>query len=137
MRVLLMTDFSEGSSKALEFVRKHFPDAQTRLLHVVDVAGLGQVSKARSKTAHTALEMQQSLADEAERRLAELGGGEVLYGQPAEVGLKEARDWGTDLIVVGTANKRGLEHLFMGSVAERVARESPVPVLVVGNDDRV
>ena len=49
----------------------------------------------------------------------------------ADVILQEARDWAADLIVMGTHGRRGMAHMFLGSVAEGVIRASPVPVLVV------
>ena len=138
MRVLIFTDFSDGANRALEFARKHFPDAETRLLHVVDVVGLHKMhDPADSKLAHTALELQQNLTAEAELKLAELGGGIVRYGHPAEVGLEEARSWNADLIAMGTGGKKGLVHLLMGSVAEQVVRDAPIPVLIVGDHDRI
>ncbi len=45
--------------------------------------------------------------------------------------VEEARRWGADLIVVGTHGRRGLDRLLLGSVAEGVARMSPVSVLLV------
>ena len=45
--------------------------------------------------------------------------------------LREARDSGAGLIVMGTHGRRGLSRLTMGSDAELVLRESPVPVLLV------
>ncbi|MEE1944932.1 universal stress protein [Pedobacter sp. KR3-3] len=47
--------------------------------------------------------------------------------------LKQAEEWGADLIVIGTHGRTGLYHFFMGSVAEHVARKAPCPVLVVPN----
>jgi nucleotide-binding universal stress UspA family protein len=138
MRVLILTDFSDGANRALQFVRKHFPDAETRLLHVVDVAGLHKMSaSSHSKLGHTALEVQQDLTAEAEQKLVELGGGVVRYGHPAEVALEEADAWNADLIAMGTAGKKGLERLIMGSVAEQVVRQAPIPVLIVGDNDRI
>jgi nucleotide-binding universal stress UspA family protein len=45
--------------------------------------------------------------------------------------IAEARNWGAELIVLGTHGRGALAHLLMGSVAERVVRHSPVPVLLV------
>jgi nucleotide-binding universal stress UspA family protein len=42
-----------------------------------------------------------------------------------------ARDHDIDLIVMGTHGRSGLAHLVMGSVAERVVREAPCPVLTI------
>jgi nucleotide-binding universal stress UspA family protein len=45
--------------------------------------------------------------------------------------VREADHWGSDLIVVGRHNRRGIERLLLGSVAEAVARAADVPVLLV------
>ena len=49
--------------------------------------------------------------------------------EPATAITERAREWGADLIVMGTVGRTGLRHLFMGSVAERTARLAPCPVL--------
>ena len=54
-----------------------------------------------------------------------------LEGDPAEEILRYAADAGTDLIVLGTHGRTGLERLLMGSVAEKVMRDAPCSVLVV------
>jgi nucleotide-binding universal stress UspA family protein len=41
-----------------------------------------------------------------------------------------------DLIVIGTHGRKGYEHLFLGSIAEKVVRSAPVPVLTVHAGDR-
>ena len=55
----------------------------------------------------------------------------VISGDPAERVLETARGLAADLIVMGTHGRKGLSRLVLGSVAERVVRESPVPVLTV------
>ena len=45
--------------------------------------------------------------------------------------LADARKWRADLIVMGTHGRRGLNRLILGSDAERVLRDAPVPVLLV------
>jgi len=47
--------------------------------------------------------------------------------------VEEAKAWPADLIVIGTHGRRGVDHLLMGSVAEGVARISPVPVMLIRN----
>ena len=48
--------------------------------------------------------------------------------------LNEAGTWAAELIVVGTHGRGALIHLLLGSVAERIIRHAPVPVLLVGGD---
>ena len=49
----------------------------------------------------------------------------------SDVILDEARNWRADLLVMGTHGRRGVKRLVLGSDAERVLREAPVPVLLV------
>ncbi|OQW32848.1 MAG: hypothetical protein A4E19_05705 [Nitrospira sp. SG-bin1] len=55
----------------------------------------------------------------------------IATGIPSEEVLAVARDQETDLIVVGTRGKTGLEHILLGSTAERIIRLAPCPVLTV------
>jgi nucleotide-binding universal stress UspA family protein len=54
-----------------------------------------------------------------------------LQGDPAVEIVRYARDSASDLIVMGTHGRTGLERLLMGSVAEKVMRDAPCSVLVV------
>jgi nucleotide-binding universal stress UspA family protein len=56
---------------------------------------------------------------------------DVRQGVPAEEIVAEARECGADLIVMGTHGHTGLEHVLLGSVAERTVRLSDSPVLTV------
>lgn len=55
----------------------------------------------------------------------------VATGIPSEEVLTVARTEGAELIVVGTRGKTGLEHILLGSTAERIIRRAPCPVLTV------
>ncbi len=55
----------------------------------------------------------------------------LVDGQPVPAILAAAHEHHATVIVIGSHGRGGLEHLFLGSVAEAVVRESPVPVLVV------
>jgi nucleotide-binding universal stress UspA family protein len=54
---------------------------------------------------------------------------EARIGDVAETILEIAREQKVDLIVMGTHGRHGLAHLMLGSVAERVLRDAPCPVL--------
>ena len=55
----------------------------------------------------------------------------IATGIPSEEVLAVARAEGTELIVVGTRGKSGLEHVLLGSTAERIIRKAPCPVWTV------
>ena len=56
---------------------------------------------------------------------------EVRYGYAYREIVRHAKEQNVDLIVVGTHGRTGLTHLFLGSVAEKVVRNAPCPVLTV------
>jgi len=70
--------------------------------------------------------LASSLGVAAETQLRHRGGGSV-----ADTIVQEARDAACDLIAIGTHGRRGLGRVLLGSDAERVLRQSPVPVLLV------
>lgn len=55
-------------------------------------------------------------------------------GTPVDQILKFIEDRNIDLVVMGTHGRGAVSHLLLGSVAERVVRRSPVPVLTVKHD---
>ena len=59
------------------------------------------------------------------------GTTEIIAGTAAKAIAEYARDRGMDLIVMGTHGRSGVAHVLMGSVAERVVRTAPCPVLTV------
>jgi nucleotide-binding universal stress UspA family protein len=146
--LLVATDFSECSDAALTYARALAGTFGARLhvLHVVefagaaDVMGIGGYSTALPNlyreledSAHQQLD---GLISESDRRLL---GAKVLLStgeMPAHAIVEYAKAESIDLIVVGTHGRRGLAHLVMGSVAERVVRTAPCPVLTVRHPER-
>jgi nucleotide-binding universal stress UspA family protein len=59
---------------------------------------------------------------------------EVAAGSPAETIVRVAHKRDADLIVMGTHKRTGLQHVLLSSVAEKVARLAPCPVLTVRYD---
>ena len=55
----------------------------------------------------------------------------VLQGNPSQEILKSAREMEADLIVIGSRGRTGIEKLLLGSVAEKVVLQSPIPVLMI------
>jgi nucleotide-binding universal stress UspA family protein len=54
-----------------------------------------------------------------------------IEGEPAETILRQAKIEQTDLIVMGTHGRTGLEHMLLGSVAEKVVRSADHPILTI------
>lgn len=120
-RILVATDGSPESENAfaamMPIVRSD--DPEVALLYVFESPGASFVAPARVAKACSALR--------ANRVNAYL---ELREGRPAEEIVRLARDRGSDLIVMSTHGRGGLQRLVLGSVAEQVIRRSETPVLV-------
>ena len=60
--------------------------------------------------------------------------GRLLSGDPASALVQELKPEKCDLVVIGTHGRTGLAHVLLGSVAEKLLRLSPVPVLTVPDE---
>jgi nucleotide-binding universal stress UspA family protein len=139
--ILVATDFSPAGERAqalaLDLARTF--GAALHLLHVQVLLDDPHLDREH----HAALETFIDETDERRRAAlqASLSGVDVevhthlVRGiSAAEAIVETCGDLGCELVVVGTRGRRGLTHLLLGSVAERVLRTSPVPVLTVGPD---
>ena len=140
--ILVPTDFSAASFKAMEYAvtLAEMFGAKLTLAHiVVPVAApdlvYGPVAWDEAvaiKTAQERLaELKHSRGAAAARKVRTV----VRRGHPYSEIDQIAKDIGADLIVVSTHGRSGLQHLLLGSVAERVIRHAPCPVLVVRENE--
>ena len=135
--ILVATDFSDASTLALEYARvlAHRFGAGLRVLHVVETPlPLGSelyTPEVMTVAERAVADAQQQLA----ATMAQVTGddviGQVLVGQAPKKIVEYALDHDVDMIVMGTHGRGALAHLLMGSVAERVVRTAPCPVLTV------
>jgi len=139
-RILAAVDFSSPSKNAARHAHElaATTGARLELFHVLpdlevplpmNPAGLGASTTVVEELEPAAQSALSTLADE-------LGGGveistEVWHGPAAATILNRAVETDADLIVLATLGHTGLDRLLLGSVAERVARLSECPVLVV------
>ena len=91
---------------------------------LMPIAGLSSTWKQRSHTACRPA-WSVSLHGGLEGEIA------VVHGVPFQEMLDTAKKQQVDLIIMGTHGRTGLQHVLMGSVAEKVVRLAPCPVLVV------
>ncbi|MEW6681484.1 MAG: universal stress protein [Nitrospirota bacterium] len=135
--ILVPTDFSEHSRPALsyaEMLAKTF-DAKIVLVHVIDtvsfaVAESVQWTELYPRLAEKIQPMLDGLIRESERKGVSAV-GRVTEGVPYDQIVKAAEAANADLIVIGTHGRTGMRHVLLGSVAERVVRLAPCPVLTV------
>lgn len=133
-RILVPVDGSEPSrqalNEALRFARgvEDRPVVQVRVLHVLDDA-LDQTELVGHGNAVLAEAVEQGAA--AAITVSPLM-KPAMDGSIAAAVLAEALACGADLIVMGTHGRKGLRRAVLGSVAEEVIRDSPVPVLLPG-----
>jgi nucleotide-binding universal stress UspA family protein len=138
-QILAPVDFDQSSLKGLELAAQlaRLNDGTVFILHIVpvdmDVSGMPQYVDL--------IKRQESIDREkltaiAKQRLAEVK-WEILdkMGPPAEVIVEVATNLPADLIVMVTHGRRGLARLAEGSVAEKVLRHAPCPVLAVRHQD--
>jgi nucleotide-binding universal stress UspA family protein len=135
--ILLPTDGSAGMEGVIEhataLARRH--GATLHALYVVNTASLSNLPLEASMDA-----VSEGLRDEgsvAMNEVERLVPDEIDLKQVTEEGspAREIVDYGSnigcDLVVMGTHGRSGVDRLLLGSVAERVLRRSPVPVLTI------
>jgi nucleotide-binding universal stress UspA family protein len=138
-RILVPSDFSECSDAAvrygLELARKF--NAQLHLLHVIQDPATQPW--AAEGFAVPLLEVVDQWQKDAQERLARSIPPEdrataiviSTIASPFPEILRYAADNGIDLIVMGTHGRGGVSHVLLGSIAEKVVRRAPCPVLTV------
>lgn len=143
-RLLVPVDFSDGSRAALEYaimVAEQF-GASLDILHVWEVPHLVGMDMMLQMPNFENEPLDQYVRAQAERELAQFVQqhsirDDIQVAQRLKAGDVEAviaqiaQRESFDLIVMGTHGRTGLAHLLMGSVAERVLRVAPCPVLTI------
>ncbi|HYM26228.1 MAG TPA: universal stress protein [Vicinamibacterales bacterium] len=140
--ILVATDFGDAANTALDYARALARQFGGRL-HVLHVVG-NVMTTAVGVEGFAAMypEMQRDIEDAARRQMdaiitdddrATLQVTTAIResASPAAAVVEYARHRGIDLIVMGTHGRGPMAHLVMGSVAERVVRTAPCPVLTV------
>ena len=141
-KVLFCTDFSENADYAFDFaygIAKR-DEGLLYILHIIPRNS--NQAYAESFVAMEDLEKIQKavegdVANNYNERYVNKIANEIAYelvtktGREDEEILEFAKKERADLIVMGTHGKTGIEHVFFGSIAEKVLRHSPFPVFII------
>jgi nucleotide-binding universal stress UspA family protein len=139
--ILVPTDFSDGSAEAFETALSMAADTGARLtlFHVQSLPGVGlpdvimPIAPEMLRHIEHSLELILSqLVDRARARRVDADYKSIIgSGSVASAICRAASELGVDLLVIGAHGKGGLGHAILGSVAEKVVRRAPCPVLTV------
>ena len=142
-RILVAVDGSHAADQALQEAINLAKElqAQLRIVHVVDIVNINlgaefpnssEISDAMTRNGREILRKAEAVTREAGisvvTRLIEI---DTLGHRIPEMIAADAEAWPADLIVICTHGRRGLSHLFLGSVAEGVVRIATKPVLLI------
>lgn len=138
-KILCAVDFSDTGNKVAEYAKTLAKNSDAKLLIIYAAPSLsqyvgfhvppnsienfvGEIVAGAEKTMETYLEENFSDMDVD---------GRVVTGYAAEEILKAVEEEGVDLVVMGTHGRTGIDRILFGSVAEKVVKSSPKPVLTV------
>ena len=143
--ILVATDFSDTAKKAMDTavdMARHF-EAQLVILHAYNVeipiaspmmtggyilpdGFFEEIGK------QARLQVEAAAKEITDKGVAAVG---VAIDEPAALAIvDEAKRRNADMIVMGTRGLTGLKHMALGSIADKVVRTAPCPVLTVGHD---
>lgn len=139
---MIATDGSETSMKTAKLavgMAKRAEGAVTAI-YVVDISRLAQLPGYTTLPgiSERLMELMFKEGEDAISEIDEMASNAgvpfekiVAEGNPSEEILRRSSESGTDLLVMGSIGRTGIEKIMLGSVAEKVVRNSRVPVLIV------
>ena len=132
--ILFPTDFSDNAEHALLYLEHIVRETKCRvtLLHVQDKIKIEKHLKHRLEEFN---QIDRERLEGMKLRLEQCGATsvqtEIPYGSPTEIILERARSENFSLILMGSQGKGFIREVFLGSVANNVARLAPLPVLFI------
>ena len=129
-RILLATDLTAGSDRAFDRAAQlaRTPGVALKIFHAVDTnLLLPRFAKQELQDAKARLALE--IRDATDRSLKVVA--EVASGDPDTAIVEAAKATRSDLIIIGSADYRGLSAALRGTTVDRVVRAAPCPVLVV------
>ncbi|HEY2742999.1 MAG TPA: universal stress protein [Polyangia bacterium] len=137
--ILVPTDFSDGSLQAFETALEMARDSGARLtlFHVHHVPAsvfpdvILPIAPEMMRNVEHSVDIILERWCERARAAGVVADRRTTFGATHEEICAAAEELGVDLIVIGTHGRGGISHVLLGSVAEKVVRKAPCPVLTV------
>ena len=136
-KILVPTDFSQHSANAVRYGAELAAKfgADLLLLHCVEQTPILYGEGGAWISPETIVELQAAADKQLQEVPVDVEGVNVIRktvdGHPFVEVIRYAKSEETDLIVMGTHGRGAIAHLLLGSVAEKVVRKAPCPVLTV------
>jgi nucleotide-binding universal stress UspA family protein len=138
--IIVPTDFSEYAVHAFTWALDLATDRKAKIVLVHAAQAISYLAFPESVYVPDLQKMETEMISDAEKRVAEFAAKQgastvpletrVTVGEPVWEICQAATREHADLIVMGSHGRTGLSHVLLGSVAERVVRHAPCPVLV-------
>jgi nucleotide-binding universal stress UspA family protein len=143
-KILCPVDFSEFTDQILDYavtIAKRF-DSELHLIHVIP--NLNYFTPYESfLTPENLVAIERNIKGEVEKDFDKITKKiDLPFKRIIKTGvtfveiIDYIKEHGVDLVVMGTHGRSGIEHILIGSVAEKVVRKSPCPVLTVRPKDK-
>ena len=133
-KILLPIDFSKSSTKILQyaiFIAEKF-NAKIFIVNVMEYPlTLSGDPTFTSSAVISAMEKMASFVEENRDQIPVSFASSTLFGHAAEEIISYAETENVDLIVIGSHGHKMLDKMLFGSVAEKVIKLSPCPVLTI------
>ena len=138
--ILFPVDLSETSEKIIPYVLLMAEKFKSEI-HLLFVVRVLDHYSGMYVLGSTIMEFQKGIIEGSEKRLLEFKDeffkdvsdvkARVAVGDISEEIMNYTEAEKIDLLIMGTHGRKGLEKIFFGSIAERVAKNAPVPVLLI------
>jgi nucleotide-binding universal stress UspA family protein len=139
-RILFPVDLSESSAKIVPYVQT-IAQKYDSAIHMMFAARIFQYFTGIYVPPSTIDRFEKEVIEGAEKRLVEFIDEHfrafpntktaVVAGDASEEIIKYIEDQHIDLVIMGTHGRKGMDKIIFGSVAERIVKTAPVPVMVV------
>jgi len=142
MKIMVPVDFTSHTGKLVEYSVSMAQklSAQVKFVHIAEsFSGYDMLlvhpsfSQISEELKDKAEKLMENLIDEYKDQLPKVS-GQVMIGDTVDKLLECAEKEHFDLIIIGTRGTRGLEKILMGSVADKMSKYAPCPILIVNPD---